>query len=257
METINSHLTDIANLISGLIGSIFLNGLIGAVLGLVIGIIAIVKCRKMGVFNRTNGLWSFVAKCNYVLLPIALLLIGMTQGGIYGAHNTAEEWIEKTTTPIIDYAESYLPQLQSFVNQNILNEPGSVGSIKEAVIAHNPSAANGLKGSVMTSFNVFLLSSFLDVASPKTTGEMAEPLILLSQVDLRKLDRNVFEILPAGMRAATSFYFAGIYWVCFAPFGMYLLVMLSEIALFRFITGLTSNESLGMDYSASQQVEFV
>lgn len=256
METFNAYLQDFAYIISDLLSSIFLHGFGGGIIGLIIGIIIVRKARKKGVFNRSNSLWSFVAKCNYVLLPVALLIVGITQGGIYGAHDTAEEWIEQTTTPIIDYAENYLPQMQAFCDTHVLGKSNNGMTIEEAVIAQNPDAARGMKGSIMTSFNVLLLGSFLDVVSP-TGGEIAEPLILLSQINLEKLDRNAFEILPASMRAATSFYFAGFYWTFFAPFGMYFLIMIAEIALFRFISKPTQSSSTLRDYYVSDDLGYV
>ncbi len=254
METINAYIQDFAYIISDLLSSIFLYGLGGGIMGFIIGCMIIRRAKKRGTFHRSNALWSFVAKCNYLVLPLAFLTMGVTQGGIYGAHNTAEGWIEQTTTPIIDYAENYLPQMQSFCNTHILDK--SNASLEDAVIASNPSAASGMKGSIMTSFNVLLLGSFLDVVSP-TGGEIAEPLVLLSQINLAKLDRNTFEILPASMRAATSFYFAGFYWAFFVPFGMYFLIMVSEIILFKLLTKTTQSSSTSDDYYVSDDLNYV
>ncbi len=252
MESINAVINDIASLVGDLLGNVLLYGISGAVLGLVIGIYLVKRFGQQGLFNRSNPFWTFIAKCNYVLLPLALLITGLTQGGIYGAHHTAEVWIEQTTTPIVDYAENYLPQLQTFCNKHLVSGNAQQATIEDIVVAQNPRQAEGISGSMLTSFNVFLVGGFLDLATP-TSGAVAEPLVLMSQVDLQRLDRKVFEVLPASMRAVCSFYFAGVYWVFFFPFLCYFLVVAGEIFLYRLVSSQQS-EFIEEGYYPEQKV---
>lgn len=234
MENLNSMLASIETLTIQLLGNILFYSLLGVALSILTSIFIIKYCKRNGTFNRSNGLWSFVAKCNYIILPISLLLVGITQGGIYGAHTTAEEWIEGTTDPITEYAETYLPTLQHFVNSTIPN-PSTV-SLEDAITTHQQSQTGSTYNSVYTQFQISMVGGFLDIVSP-TGGDIAEPLVLLSQIDIHRLDRNVFELLPSSMRTVCSIWFAPFYWALLSPFCMYLLVAIGEILFFRMVAG--------------------
>ncbi len=246
METTNTVLTDLANLASDLLSNVFFYGLFGAIFGLILGIFIVRKCSKKGLFNRSNGLWSFLVKLNYVLLPLALLLVGLTQGGIYGAHDTAGQWIKQTTDPIIDYAEGYLPELQSFCNTHLHDRGAKHASVEDIVKAQSAHQSSGMKKQVVTSFNTFLVGGFLDVTTGR--GDVAEPLVILSQIDTKNLDRNVFELVPASMRSVCSFYFAAVYWTFFAPFGTYFLIVIGEALFFRMISKGNKTADLDDEY---------
>ena len=230
MEPINAYIESFGEAFSQLVLNTFFYSFLGGILGLAIGLFFIRWAKKKNLFIRNNPIWSFIAKSNYVLLPIALTLFGLTQGGVYGAHHTANKWIDQTTSPVIDYAEQYIPHMQQFCNTYILSNPN--GTLEEAVIAYNPQATSGMTGSVVTTFHTMMLGAFLDIATP-VGAEAIEPLVLISQIDIHKLDRKVFEIIPASMKVYSGYQFGFFYIAFFVPFGYYLLFLIAERILFR------------------------
>ncbi len=227
----NSILNALVDLSSQLLGNFFFYSLMGALISIFASIAVIKFCKRRGLLERSNKLWAFLSKSAYVLLPVSFLAIGITQGGIYGLHTTAEEWVTATTDPIIDYAEKYIPELQSYVNAHFPNPKGV--SIEQAIIAHEKSQGD-LTGAVNRTFKENLIGGLLDVATPYD-GAISEPLVVLSEIDIHQIKRRDFQLLPASINAVTSIFFATYYWMFFAPFGMYFLVVLADIFLAKML----------------------
>jgi len=230
METINAYIEGFSQAVSLLILNTVFYSCLGGVAGLIFGVLIIRWARKKRIFIRNNSIWTFLAKSNYILLPLSLSLLGITQGGIYGVHTTANGWIDQTSRPIIDYAEQYIPSMQQFCNAYILDNPG--GTIKEAVRAHNPKASSGMTGKAAITFNTMMLGAFLDITTP-VGAEAIEPVALISQIDIHKLDRKIFEVIPASMKVYSGYHFGLFYVTFFIPFGYYFLFLISEFILYK------------------------
>jgi hypothetical protein len=235
MENFNALFEAMGSLIIQVTGNVLMSGLGWGITGFILGIILVVQCKKRQTFARSNALWSFVAKCNYVLIPIALGGLGLTQGGIMGAHNTVNEWIDMTTEPIIEYVADYLPAFQQFMNNTMTNNPDQHITLEQAVNQFNQSEATGIKQIIISNVNIGVLSAALELAPNTPASDFAEPLIMLSQTDIYNLQKKDLSVLPMTLKAVSGFYFGSVYWVFFAPFGLYFLVVFGELMFYRLI----------------------
>lgn len=241
METLNLLLNEIGNLSTSLLLTTVFYAMIGGIIGLVISIYTLRKASKKGWLDRSNSLWSFVAKLNYILLPVVLVLIGISQGGIWGAHTTAEKWIDEATTPIIDYLEVYVPEMQQFCDNYVLNQP--IGQTKVTVgdlVTLQEKKSNTSSGYVLRQVKIQGLTALLNFAGP--LGDMVDPIDKISKIDITDLNRSSFDVFPSSLKAANSYYFGYFYLTCLAPFGTYFMIAIGELVLF-FLLG-RSNEIL-------------
>lgn len=110
----------IASAITQLAGSVAL----GIFIGFVSGLCLIIAAKKNGWFKRNNVFWSFIARLNYVYIPVLFLALGGFFGAVRGIHKISGNFIDTSTQPIVAYAQGYLPQIQDFVNTKLDTRKG-------------------------------------------------------------------------------------------------------------------------------------
>jgi hypothetical protein len=228
MEAINQMIEIVSGVLLSLIGNVVLFAIIGAIIGIVLSVMFIRKAKKNGWMDRSNSFWTFLAKTSYVLMPLALVITGLLQGGIWGAHSTADGLIEESTRPVIEYATAYLPELQSFVNGYVLPEGSS-----EREIIERYNEVNGLdQGTFMNNFNTWVLTAGLSIL-PKV-GDFADPIVRLKTINPLQLKSADFELIPLTMKGVVTMYMFPVYWMFLLPFLTYLGVVVAECILYHY-----------------------
>lgn len=199
--------------------------------GLFFSLFLIKKGKKLNLFQRSNGLWTFVAKLNYLAMPIAFMLFFGFTGGIYGVQSAMNNYIDKTTEPIINYATTFLPEFHDFVKQN----PNLYQTVDAAVVAFEKSPTISREVKVaQSSFGglaVMVVEGLLESFGKKATG--VAPLAALSQIDINNIKRKDLNILPLSLKSIFSFWMLPVYWAVFVPFSFYLLIAGVELFLYR------------------------
>lgn len=143
MDTFKWFIGEISGQFTYAAGSIFWNILLFGFLGFASGIALIVVGRKRGWFKREYRLWSFVAKLNYLYLPLLLMVFGGVTGSFYGAKKTADRFVVKVATPLAGYAQEYASNIQSYLPEPqwaIEND-----MTLDEMIAHGVKEKGGLK----------------------------------------------------------------------------------------------------------------
>ena len=86
-----------------------------AIIGLVTAIILISFGRRRKWFNRSFGLWTFVAKLNYLYLPVLFLVFGGAAGLLSGVHSAAGDIVDAASGEFVRYGQQTMTELQEFV----------------------------------------------------------------------------------------------------------------------------------------------
>lgn len=254
MGTLNQLLSEVEGLVASLLLTTTLYAFIGGMIGLVASLFFIRIGRKRNWFKRSNQFWSFLVKLNYIFFPIVVTIIGITQGAVWGAHTTSEKWIDEATKPIIDYLETYIPEMQLFCNTYIVKSSTKTANITVSDLVYMQEEKAGINhGFFAREVKKIALTSVLSLT--ESMGDLVEPVDALLRIDLYHLDRSVFDVLPISLKSANSLYFAYFYWILFSPFLIYFLVVISEFILAK-ILGKTSKKSHDV-YTGGSQIEYV
>ncbi len=231
MDTFNWLFENLLFTVNSAITNFFLYGFLASMIGLVLGIVLIKKGRKRNLFLRSNGLWTFLAKLNYIALPVAFMVYFGFIGGIYGVHTSVETYIDDATTPIINYATTFLPEFQQFVEHN----PNQYASIDQALEAFEKQPSNSRsRQQAEASFggmNVMIVEGFLEAIGKR--ADIAAPVIAISQVDPNNIKRSDLELIPLSVKSVLSYWLIPIYWAVCVPFFSFMFIVLAEIYLYR------------------------
>lgn len=229
MQALNQMLDIVSGIFFNLLGNVIFYAFIGGIIGIVLAVFFLKYARRQQWMERSNGFWSFLAKTSFFLMPMALFLTGVVQGGIWGAHCTASDLIDEATRPVIEYASVYIPQVQNFVDNYVL-PAGS--SERDIVAAYNDVVNQNESGFLMQQFNTVLLGAFLE-SMPSASSDFVDPIQKLGEINLLSLKPTDLEIIPSSMKAFTSFYLAPVYWACFLPFLIYTLAVFIEAMFYH------------------------
>ncbi|WP_420129722.1 hypothetical protein [Longimicrobium sp.] len=189
--------------------------------GLALGVGLVVFAGRRGMLRRDPRPWGWVARMNYVYVPVVLMLLCASLGSVYSAHRVVRTAIDRTTDPAISYARSYLPALQTALNEKLGKPRGSVATV-ETLVAEQMSGErvrNPLVRQALYRLNLALVHHALDQVQVPDGARGA--VNALRHADLTDLDAQSFQSLPRALHgAANSFFFAKylFVWTLFAPF---------------------------------------
>ena len=231
MDTLFWIFENFSNILDNALTNFFFYGFLASMSGLAFSIYLIKKGKKRSFFQRSNGLWTLVAKLNYVVMPIAFMLFFGFTGGIYGVHTSMESFIDETTEPILEYATTFLPEFHDFVKQN----PNRFQTIEQAVDAFEKSPTTSRKVQTAQAsfggFGVMVAEGLLESMGKR--ADMVAPVVALSQIDINNIQRNDLDILPLSLKSICAYWMIPIYWAVFLPFFFYLLIAGGEFLLYR------------------------
>lgn len=207
-----------------------LTTLVFGALGFALGAALVVYAGRRGLLRRDVRPWGWVARMNYVYVPVLLGLLCGSLGTVFATHRVVRTAIDRASDPAISYARSYLPALQAALNEKLGRARGSGTTVETLVAEQMPGEGlrNPLLREAVYRMNLALVHHALNqVQVPEGA---AGPLDALRHADLTSLDQRAFQSLPRALHgAANSFFYAKymVVWMLFAPF---LLIPVAEYA---------------------------
>lgn len=230
METFNYLLTAIGDQIAASASTLLSSIIIGILLGLLLGIFVVVLAHRKGWLKRNNGFWSFIAGLNYVYIPILFLVLGGFIGTVGGAHKVSGDFIDASTQPIVEYAQGYLPEIQSFVNAQLNVRPGQDIQIEELIAQHMTSDLNMANDSyeyqAVYKINQAILGSYI------TFSGAPESIHTLRRMDVTNMPPEVFYVLPDTLHEVCDGFFFFKYLAVLGMFFPFLLIPVIEFLIF-------------------------
>ncbi|MBV6655912.1 MAG: hypothetical protein KI786_19220 [Mameliella sp.] len=227
-----------SNAISTIFSEIFFTSLGMSFLGLVSGIIVIVVLRRKGVFSRPNMFWSFLAKLNYLFIPVCFTALFGVLGGIYGLQSQTEEWIDYSAQPVMAFGEQILP-----VVGEMGEELSAYSNLDEAISGF--SEANLNQGG----FFDFTIGYMLNHGIHMLLEEFGYPETVSGIIQMTKENNfsepaaATLQRIPEAVKSYHGVFFQKIYLTTILAFVPYLLIPIAEYALFLIISSFKSRNS--------------
>lgn len=221
MNELHPILHELTGSVAGGVWKATLTALAFGALGLAFGVAGVVYAGRRGLFRRDLRPWGWVAPVSYVYVPVLLMLLCGALGSVFSAHRAVRRAIDRSTGPAMEYARSYLPALQTALNEKIGHERGSRTTV-ETLVAEQMGTErirNPLLRGAVYRLNLALVHHALDQVQVPEGAQ--GPVDALRHADLTALDSRAFQSLPRAMHgAANSFFFAKylFVWMLFAPF---------------------------------------
>lgn len=230
MDELDPFIRELAGSAAGGFGKMLLAAFVFGALGLALGAVLVTYAGRRGLLRRDSRPWGWMARMNYVYVPLVFALLCGSLGSVYSAHRAVRRTIDRTTEPAIAYARGYLPALQAALNEKLAKPRGSGTTVETLVAEHMGTGGfgNPLTREVVYRLNLALVHAALDqVRLPE--GAQG-PVEALRHADLTALDSRAFQALPRALHGAANSFFYAKYvfvWMLFAPF---LLIPAAEYA---------------------------
>ncbi|HEX2078573.1 MAG TPA: hypothetical protein VHG08_12715 [Longimicrobium sp.] len=226
MNELQSLAQELARVAAGGFWKTVLTGVVFAAAGFAAGVALVVYAGRRGLLRRDLRPWAWVARVNYVYVPVVLALFLGSLGGVYGAQRVVGSAIDRTTAPVVSYAQAYLPTLQAALAAR-LPRNGAEATV-ETLIAEQMGGGerNPFVREAMFRLNLALVHHALDqVQLPEgARGSMDA----LRHVDLAGLGSAPFQALPRALHQASSSFFAAKYAFVLMLFAPLLLLPVAE-----------------------------
>lgn len=249
MDTLNWLSNEIANIFSSLVWSAFTWATIMGLIGFIGSIFMVRLLNKRGYLQRQNRLWTFLAKMNLIYLPIILPVYFAAMGAIFGVHKTTNNWIEKTTEPVTEYALAFLPtvqQLGTHLNTQLTLEE----TLNQALLNEQDLPNDSWEREMQVQYNNAIVTTLLDEFG--YPHEVDGLISLVREQNLAAVDASFFTSLPAAIQdyCGTYFWIAyGSVWIAFFPF---FLITIIEFGI-HFIYSRIFNKSKIIAYTPSKE----
>ncbi|MFT5765778.1 MAG: hypothetical protein ACI8X3_003215 [Saprospiraceae bacterium] len=234
METLNAFFDTIASYIWSGLFNIIGQGVLFAFLGLIIAILFINVGRRQKWFSRSFSLWTFVAKLNYIFLPVLFMVFGGTVGVLNGVHATAGNIIDDTSEELVDYSEVYITDFQKYLNSIPIEETG--GSIADWVKAHLETIPNlnWISKIIGLALNTGLVKACM--AALGIPDSLNDPSVLADLLDSEELAIFLVSIPSNALHTECDIIFWGFFIGMFSVFTPFFMLSIYEFILHFIVT---------------------
>ena len=228
MDALNWLINEISTILSSLVWSAISWASIIGIAGFIASIFMVRFLNKQGYFQRSNKLWTFLAKMNLLYLPIIFPIYFAAMGAIFGVQQITNSWIEKTTEPIAAYAAAFVPTIQQ-VASNIDAQLTLEEALSQELFKNQDLAANSWEQEFQLQYNNAITTAILDEFG--YPHEIDGLIRLARDQDLSALNAAFFNSIPSAIQDYCGIYFWMAYrsiWLVFFPF---FLLPLAEFGL--------------------------
>lgn len=162
METTNWLADESLSLFGSLGWNFFKYGTLYGILGLIGGIALAFFLNRHGIFQRTNKVWTYFAKLNFVYLPILLATLFGVFSAVNGIQKTVNAWIDDSAHRIEIYALDYVPQVQEMGEELVVVEEEAEKKLKDMILEGAGLEENPMAERFYFWFNKALITYMLD-----------------------------------------------------------------------------------------------
>ena len=208
-----AFLDDFARHLLGALWKVLAVGFVFALLGLAAGVAGVVVCARAGMLRRELRVWGWVAKLHYVYVPLVLMGAAGSLGCVLGAHRVTRGWIDQSAAPVVAYAQAYLPELQTSINQSVglrRGEGVTVEQLAAREMSRKLSEERDFHPLVRRGtyyLNLAIVHYAVNQVEPPR--EAKEAVKAARRLDVSNIDPRAFELLPRTLKGtANSFFFA-------------------------------------------------
>ena len=165
------------------------------------------------------------------LFLFLLLVLGGFLGAVRGAHKISGNFIDQSTQPIVEYAQSYLPEIQSFINNQMGTYQGQNVTIEDVIAGQLTKELDldptSYEYQAAFEINLTVINAYL------TFADLPGSLDDLQGIDVTNLPPDVFYILPNSLHDVCDGFFFFKYIAVWGMFFPFLMIPIAEYLIFR------------------------
>jgi len=217
--------------VAGIFYDMFYMGIIVGAVGLIFGVLVTLFFKDRGMFVRSNSTWSFIAKLNYLYIPVCFAALFGLVGAVYSFQYKVDNLVDFSEESFMRSGEKFLPAIDSLSHQfNTFSELED--EIYEAV--REDSATDFYYLNKLVSLVVYHGIKMLtnELGYPDTVAGVQQ---MAEENNFSNPSEDLLRRLP---EAANSYYwvfFRSAYWNAFWTVFPYFLIPVGEYGLFLLV----------------------
>ncbi len=246
METHN-FLDTIIHHIGSAMMTIIGQGILFAAIGLVTAILFINYGRRRRWFNRSFGLWTFVAKLNYLYLPVLFVVFGGSAGILSGVHSAAGDIVDAASGEFIKHGQETMMQIQDMVVHSKIEIAGMTA--QDLVDAHLKAQDNlgYFSGIVVRACNMmFVRHCFKKMGA---TEALNDPFAMGQAFSSNNFTTAVLSIPSMAVHAHLDYIFIGFFMAMCAAFSTFFFLPLAEFGLHLLVSSMSGNSGARAEWA--------
>ena len=229
MDTLNWLTNEISNIIASFVWSAVTWASILGILGFIGSIFMVRFFNRQGYFQRTNRLWTFFAKLNLAYLPMLCASLFVALGVIYGVQKPTNNWINKTTEPIVEYAVAFVPTIQQ-LGTHMDSQLTLEEALSQELFKGQNLADDSWEREMHLQYNSAITTAILDEFG--YPHEIDGLISLVREQNLAGINAAFFTNLPAAIQDYCGTYFWVAYGAILMTFLPFFLFSLGEFGLY-------------------------
>lgn len=217
--------------------------LLGVAIFLIIGIITVIISGRKNLFKRNNKVYNVLTKIYYPYIPIILAIFGGIFGAIYGLNQSINKNIEAQSKLLMESIIPQLPDLQSFIDENLdsMEIAGlSTGDFVEKYLNKDSTKVErGFFAGITNKAGKWVLEGVIDGVISYSAGELGiesgttrNTLSTLRSIDFNHLDESASKMASGSIKKQVNAFFGGLYISQLINLLLFLIVPIVEILIY-------------------------
>lgn len=223
---------DASYTIAGIYYDMFYSAIVVGTVGLIIGVLVMLFFKDRKAFVRPVSLWSFIAKLNYLYIPVCFAALFGLFGAVYSFQSKVDNLVDFSAETFMKSAEKALPSIDSMVLR--LNPFSELKDEVYAVIQEGkPTKSyyiNKILGGLSYHYVVMIANELGYPETVKGVQQMAK------ENNFSNPDEDLLRRIPNAAKSYYWVFFRGAYWDAFWSVFPYFLIPVAEYGLFRLIS---------------------
>jgi hypothetical protein len=231
MKEANWLLGEITSIFGSAIWDFISSGLLCGLIGLIVGIILVWFWNKRKAFDRSNMVWSFLAKINLIYIPILFTILFGAFASVFSIQNTANKWIGGSVSSIQEYAVQYVPEVEK-ITTKLIASTEKTEEVFRAKITERAGLSNNSMGQAFFYWLNRNVISFM-LSKLGYSDDINGLIKMVEEKKIKELNARFFDGISSVLqdRLVGSF-FGGIYISLFWAFFPFILIPVGEYLLF-------------------------
>ncbi|MCR9098978.1 MAG: hypothetical protein NXI25_03440 [bacterium] len=218
--------------IAGIYYDMFYSAIIVGAVGLIVGGLVMLFLKDRKAFVRPVSLWTFIAKLNYLYIPVCFAALFGLFGAVYSFQSKVDNLVDFSSETFMKSGEKALPSVDSLAHRlNPLFELKD--EIYAVVQEEKPTESyyiNKILGGLSYHYVVMIAK---ELGYPETVEGVQQ---MAKENSFSNPDEALLRRIPKAAKSYYWVFFRGAYWDAFWRVFPYVLIPVAEYALYRLVS---------------------
>lgn len=217
--------------IAGIYYDMFYSAIIVGAVGLIVGVFVMLFFKDRKAFIRPNALWTFIAKLNYLYIPICFAVLFGLFGAVYSFQSKVDSLVDFSAETFMKSGERALPSVDSMVHQlNTFSELEDeiYRYVQERELTESYYLSR-VFGFVVHHYTRMLAN---ELGYPYTVAGVQQ---MAKENNFSNPDEDILRRIPEAAKSYYWVFFRSAYWDAFWTVFPYFLIPVGEYGLYRLV----------------------